>query len=136
MDFLLDTHTIIWFSQNNEKLSKFAKEIISDINNNCFVSIASIWEMAIKLKLKKLSIDLNLSEFVDELANRDFKFLDLKLEHVINVSELDLFHNDPFDRILISQSIIENIPIISIDQQFDKYPIRRIWDGEISVRLN
>jgi PIN domain nuclease of toxin-antitoxin system len=136
MDFLLDTHTIIWFSQNNEKLSKFARELISDINNNCFISIASIWEMAIKLKLKKLSIDLSLNEFVNELSFRDFKFLDLKLEHVINVSDLDLFHKDPFDRIIISQSIIENIPIISIDQQFDKYPIKRIWEGESTVRLN
>ena len=82
--------------------------------------------MAIKIKLKKLDLKISLNEFVKELLLRDFEFLPIKIEHSMNVSELDLIHRDPFDRMLISQSLIENLSIISRDEIFDNYGITRI----------
>lgn len=127
MNYLLDTHSIIWFSQNNPKLSKKAKRIISNSENTCFISLATIWEMSIKLKLNKLFLENTLIEFVDELIKRDFILMNIQVEHVITAGSLDLIHNDPFDRLLISQSYLENIPIISKDMVFDNYGVLRIW---------
>jgi PIN domain nuclease of toxin-antitoxin system len=127
MELLLDTHTVIWFSENNGNLSDKAKYLISDTTNNCFVSIVSIWEMAIKIRINKLKLEINLTDFVDELKQRGFVFLPINIAHTILVSELDLHHNDPFDRLLISQSIIEKKQIISRDNIFDNYGIERIW---------
>ena len=127
MNYLLDTHTVIWFSENNPKLSKVASQYISDTNNNCFVSVASIWEMAIKLKLGKFNLEISLSDFVNVLTQRGFDFLPIKIEHTILVSDLELLHGDPFDRLLISQTIIEQLPIISKDGILDLYGVTRIW---------
>lgn len=127
MVLLLDTHAVIWFSENSNNLSIKAKNLIQDGSNKCLISIASIWEMAIKLNLKKLHLEMTLSDFINELVIRDFSLMSIKLEHVIKISDLAYHHNDPFDRLLISQSIIEKIPIISKDSVFEKYGIDRIW---------
>lgn len=127
MNYLLDTHTIIWFSQNNPQLSDLANEIIINPQNSCFISLASIWEMSIKIKIGKLNLIGNLYDFVNELIIMDFKFLNIKIEHVIEAGSLHRFHNDPFDRMIITQSLIEKIPILSKDSIFDFYKVERIW---------
>jgi PIN domain nuclease of toxin-antitoxin system len=131
MNLLLDTHTIIWFCANSINLSESSKNLISNAKNNIHVSIVSLWEMAIKLKINKLNLDISLESFVQELKLRRFIFLPIKIEHILNVSKLDLYHKDPFDRLLISQAIVENMDIISKDEQFDDYlvdkSILRIW---------
>ncbi|MCX6155012.1 MAG: type II toxin-antitoxin system VapC family toxin [Candidatus Kapabacteria bacterium] len=127
MDFLLDTHTVIWFSENNSILSERAREIISNPRNNCYMSVVSYWEMAIKIKIKKLNLGINLFDLEKELIQRGFVILPIKIEHVIKTIDLELHHSDPFDRLLISQAIIEKKQIISRDNIFDKYGQIRIW---------
>ena len=127
MKYLLDTHAIIWFSQNSPQLPDKINEIIINPNNTCLISLASIWEMSIKIKIGKMNLIGNLYDFVNELILIDFKFLDIKLEHVVEAGSLFRFHNDPFDRMIITQSLIEKIPIISKDSMFDNYKVNRIW---------
>lgn len=127
MNLLLDTHAVIWFSENNKNLSEVAYKYISDVSNDCYISIASIWEMAIKLKIDKLHLEISLKEFVAELERRNFLFLPIEVNHILYLSHLDLHHKDPFDRLLISQSIKENMHLISRDSVFDDYNVKRIW---------
>lgn len=127
MDLLLDTHTLLWFSENNTKLSKNAKALIENISNCCFVSIASIWEISIKISIGKLSLAINIDELINEIKKQQFIFLPISYEHAAQVSKLKFHHRDPFDRLLISQSLIDNIPLLSADEMFDKYAIQRVW---------
>jgi PIN domain nuclease of toxin-antitoxin system len=127
MNIILDTHSLIWYSENSNKLTLNAYNYINDENNNCLISMVSIWEMSIKLKINKLNLEGGLIKFIEELISRDFKILDIKLTHVLHLDNLELIHNDPFDRLLIAQSLNEKYPIISKDLIFDNYGINRIW---------
>jgi len=127
MKYILDTQTIIWFSEGNKKISELCNKIITDINNICYISVASVWEMAVKIKINKLSLNISLNEFIEELQKQHFSFLKINFRHAASISELELHHRDPFDRIIIAQAKVENIPIISNDKKFDAYPITRIW---------
>ncbi len=125
---LMDTHTFIWYVTDNNRLSNQILELINDENNQIFLSIASLWEMGIKQGLGKLNFNLPFETFIiQQLSINDFRVLDIKLTHVNIVSQLPLHHRDPFDRMLIAQSIVENIPVLSADQIFDAYPIQRLW---------
>lgn len=127
MNLLLDTHTFLWFSEDNRNLSARAKLLIEDSRNNCVISIASLWEMAIKISLKKLIIKLPFKDLLKEIYKHDFMLLPIEFGHTIELSSMKFYHRDPFDRLLVAQSKIEDIPIISKDEVFDKYEIQRIW---------
>jgi PIN domain nuclease of toxin-antitoxin system len=128
MKLLVDTQSVIWFAENNPQLSKTAREILEDDKNICLISMATFWEIGIKVNLGKLNINgLTLSQFINEVELFHFLTLDIKHEHTIENSKLPLHHRDPFDRIIISQAIVEQIAIISNDGAFDDYEIRRIW---------
>jgi PIN domain nuclease of toxin-antitoxin system len=128
MNILLDTQAIIWFAENNTQLSQTARNAIEDSENDCFVSMASFWEMSIKMNLGKLNINgLTLKQFMKEVSDNDFATLDIRQKHILENVELQLHHRDPFDRLIIAQAIIENMPIISSDGLFDAYPVTRIW---------
>jgi len=127
MNLLLDTHTFLWFSDDNKKLSKNAKSLISDTENNCFISIGSFWEMAIKISLKKLKLKMDFKQMLEEIKKYDFMLLPIDFEHTVELTFLEFHHRDPFDRLLISQAKVENLPILSIDEIFDKYNVNRIW---------
>jgi PIN domain nuclease of toxin-antitoxin system len=128
MDILIDTHTFLWFIEDNYKLSKNAKEIIENENNRKFLSVASAWELGIKYSIGKIQLEQNFNDFIDEqLAVNNINLLPIKLTHIKIVAELSLYHKDPFDRLMIAQAIAENLPIISIDNIFDSYPIKKIW---------
>ena len=127
MEFLLDTHVFLWFSEDNLKLSKRAKSLIEDTDNKCLISIASIWEMAIKISLNKLKINIGFENLINELYKHDFDILPITFEHTVKLTTMDFHHRDPFDRILIAQSLFEDLSIISADIIFDKYDIKRIW---------
>lgn len=128
MDILIDTHTFLWFIEDNYKLSKNAKEIIENENNRKFLSVASVWELGIKYSLGKIQFAPNFNDFIDEqLVVNNIVLLPIKLTHIKIVAELTLHHKDPFDRLIIAQAIAENLPIISIDNIFDSYPIKKIW---------
>jgi PIN domain nuclease of toxin-antitoxin system len=126
MEFLLDTHAILWFQSSNNKLSQIGKQLIEDANNQCYVSFASLWEMSIKVALGKLQIEMGFNNFYNYLNNQ-FKILNPNVKHLNTLIELPYYHNDPFDRLLIAQAITENISIISADQHFKSYPINVIW---------
>lgn len=128
-NYILDTHTFLWFLNADEQLSPQAKKIIQDIEVKKFISIASIWEICIKLNLGKLKIDVNLSQLKNEILVNDFELLPLDFEHIISLSTLENHHKDPFDRIIISQSIVEKLIIISKDSHFKLYQTASVlWD--------
>lgn len=127
MKLLLDTHTLIWFLDGNEKMTQVARSHIEDADNKNFISIASIWEMAIKISLNKLQMKTPFKKLYDYISENGFEILPLEFEHALQVSILEFHHRDPFDRIIISQAIAENISIVSGDKQFDAYPIKRVW---------
>ena len=128
MKLLLDTHSFIWFVEGNPQLSLNSRELIADPENQVFLSIVSIWEMAIKDGLGKLDLRQPLNELVaTQISLNDISVLPLTVEHALYVRDLPLHHRDPFDRIIIGQGIIEGLPVISIDEVFDRYGISRIW---------
>jgi PIN domain nuclease of toxin-antitoxin system len=128
MKILIDTQSVIWFAENNAQLTKAARAAIEDTNNICYVSLASFWEMSIKMNLGKLVVNgLSLSEFMDEVDKNDIKMLDIKRQHILENERLPLFHRDPFDRLIIAQAITDTMHIVSSDSAFDAYPVTRIW---------
>ena len=128
MTLLLDTHTVLWFVENAPDLSPRAQAAIEDTDNAVVFSVASVWEMAIKLGLGKLAMSRPLHpEFADLLEEHGIQQLAISYRHASAVAALPLHHRDPFDRLLIAQAIVENLPIVSVDQAFDPYPITRIW---------
>lgn len=128
MQLLLDTHALIWFFSGNANLSDTARNLIEDINNIKYISVASAWEMAIKQSKGKLSLSVALDDYIQEkIKLEDFQLLEIKLSHLKAISQLHFYHNDPFDRLLIAQAIVENISIISQDFLFNLYPINVVW---------
>lgn len=127
MNILLDTHTFIWFFNGDEQLSLKAKRMIEDPKNHKYVSIASIWEVAIKIGLKKLVFDGNTSEVWELMKNNGFHLLQISVDHTTVYETLEFVHRDPFDRILVAQAIVENLTIISRDENIQKYNIRTNW---------
>lgn len=127
MKLLLDTHTFLWFVNDNPKLSNHLKDLIEDTNNTSYLSVASLWEMSIKFNLGKLTLDPNYEEFVErEVTTSTIQLLNIELEHLRINSTLPFHHRDPFDRLIIAQSIVEDIPIVSVDSAFDKYSVALI----------
>jgi PIN domain nuclease of toxin-antitoxin system len=128
MRLLLDTHTFLWFLGGNKDLSAIARSSIENVENAKFISIASIWEMAIKLNLGKLKLDISLEDLKTELLKYNFEILPLDFEHIIGLSKLEDIHKDPFDRIIISQAIAENLTLISADANFSAYKsLNLLW---------
>jgi PIN domain nuclease of toxin-antitoxin system len=128
MRFLLDTHTFIWFVTDSPRLSTRVKELIEDEYNEKLLSTVSIWEMAIKHSVGKLNFGVPFPEFIEEqIQLNSLDLLPIEISHLNAVSTLELHHRDPFDRLLISQALVESIPILSVDIAFDAYPIQRIW---------
>lgn len=127
MNLLLDTHTLLWFSENNPRLSQNAKSLIESEDNNCFISIASIWEMAIKTSLGKLTVKFGFNNLLNEIHQHGFDVLPIEFKHTILLTSMNFHHRDPFDRLLIAQSIVEDYALISNEEIFEKYEIKRIW---------
>jgi PIN domain nuclease of toxin-antitoxin system len=128
VDFLLDTHSFIWFLQGSEKLSIQARDIIENDSNKLYLSIASVWEIAIKLNLGKLKMDLELEDLKIEIFKNNIELLALDFEHLITLTKFNLLHRDPFDRIIISQGLSEKLCIITKDLHFKLYTdVNLIW---------
>lgn len=122
MKVLLDTHTFIWLDSAPEKLSKSALEYCQNENNSLYLSVASVWEMQIKNQLGKLNFKIPIAEMIHiQQQDNDLKILDINLPHIYQLKILPPHHNDPFDRLLLSQSAIENMPLISADEKFKYY---------------
>lgn len=126
--FLLDTHALLWFLNGDERISPKARKLISDPKNRCFISIASLWEMAIKIKIGKLDLAFDLKGLAAHLDNNNIEILPIAFEHILETMGLEDHHRDPFDRIIISQAKFERLTIISRDENFPKYAhIKLIW---------
>ena len=127
-DILLDTHAFLWFVWDDPLLSPAAKKLIEDPANHKFVSVASCWEIAIKVGLKKLDLGEPATTFLPrELATSHFRLLGIELVHATFVEALPTHHKDPFDRLLAAQALVEGIPLISADTIFDQYGVHRFW---------
>ena len=127
MNLLLDTHAVIWFLNGDPQLSKTASFLISDLASVRFVSMATIWEIAIKIKTGKLDIGFPINDLMDKLLLNGMIVLPIEFRHVLQTNNLDLHHRDPFDRMIIAQSITEDLTIISKDKNFSLYPIKLLW---------
>ena len=127
MDLLLDTHAFIWFIDGDNSLPEKAADTIKEINNKCFISVASLWEIAIKLSLKKIELKSDFSRINDFLADNDIDILPITFDHLQKLLELPYHHRDPFDRIIISQGLSENFTIVTKDKEFESYTERILW---------
>jgi len=120
MDYLLDTHIMLWWLSAPNKISEKARNIIMDRQNAIFVSTASFWEMAIKRSIGKLQFPLNVIEI---LSSSGVSLLPILPNEALSVSDLALLHQDPFDRMLIMQAKLNNLVLITRDPQIQQYPI-------------
>jgi PIN domain nuclease of toxin-antitoxin system len=131
MRYLLDTHTFIWFNQGDPLLANTIRLLIEDTDNKIYISIASLWEIAIKTSLKKLPSPASFDALRDDLIRLDIELLPIKFEHVALVNKLPHHHKDPFDRMIVSQAVCENLDLLSCDDKLDKYLApssqKRLW---------
>lgn len=128
MNYIIDTHTFLWAISKDDQLSNTAKHLIEQVDNTIHLSIASLWEMSIKISIDKLELEEAFETLIPrELYNFDIEVMSIEIDHLAALSSLPLLHRDPFDRLIISQSLIEDIPIIGQDQKFDLYDVRQIW---------
>ncbi|MDQ3607253.1 MAG: type II toxin-antitoxin system VapC family toxin [Gemmatimonadota bacterium] len=128
MDLLLDTHTFLWFIDDDPQLSATAQQHIGDPGARVLVSLVGLWEIVIKLGTGKLTLDRPIEDLWPEsLAENHFELLNVTTEHVLAVLSLPFHHKDPFDRLLIAQAATAGLPVVSADPVFDAYPVQRIW---------
>ena len=126
MKQFLDTHSFIWFVTGNSQITSKVRSQIE--NNDNLLSIASVWEIAIKSSIGKLNLGISIERLVEEqiIAN-GIEILNITTNHLAVIANLPLYHRDPFDRLIIAQAMVERIPIVVADKAFDSYPIERIW---------
>ncbi len=128
MRVLLDTHVFLWWVEGDRALPARARAALANQDNECLVSLASAWELAIKARLGKLKLALPVKRYVAEhVAANGFRMLDIRMAHIGRIETLDLHHGDPFDRLLVAQALEEKLPIVSADPVFRKYRVKRIW---------
>ena len=129
MRLLLDTHAFLWFIHDEPELSNEARDLIEDGGNEIWLSVVSCWEIAIKFKIGKLNLTEPFEVLIPrEIATNAFQILDINYAHTEKTIQLDLYHRDPFDRLLIAQSLVEQMPLISNETLFDQYAgLDRRW---------
>ncbi len=128
MNLLIDTHIFFWFVFAEVNLNSYARSLVEDEANTKFLSMASVWEMAIKHSIGKLPLTLPFPQFMkQQLETSGFLLLPIEFEHLTQVASLPLHHRDPFDRLIIAQSIAETMPVVSADSAFDAYGVSRLW---------
>lgn len=130
MKLLLDTHTFLWLIAGDASLSRKARDIIEAVDNEPLLSAASLWEMAIKVSLGKLTLNFEepFSEAIGgQLRENGITVLPLALTHIGQVAVMPFHHRDPFERLIVAQALVESLPIVGREQAFDGYGVQRIW---------
>jgi PIN domain nuclease of toxin-antitoxin system len=128
MKYLLDTHAFLWWIDDSPRLSAEARGVIGDGRNQIFFSAASGWEIAVKSRLGKLVLPRLPGKYIPEQVRlNDFQVMPVELSHALHVHSLPLHHRDPFDHVLIAQSVLEGMPIITRDGQFAAYEVSICW---------
>ena len=126
MRLLIDTHIFLWFVWNDVRLKALPRSLIEDPDNDILLSIASVWEVAIKVSTLKLKLLQPVDVFFAEQLERNaITLLPITLAHTAHVATLPFHHRDPFDRLLAAQSLTENVPLLSVDAVFDRYGVSR-----------
>jgi PIN domain nuclease of toxin-antitoxin system len=125
---LLDTHAFLWWVGAGRTLSRRARSAIGSGRNECFVSIATAWEIAIKVSLGSLRVEGSLNRFLpDQIAANGFQPLPIDLRHAARVATLPFHHRDPFDRLLVAQALEEELAVVTADPVFAEYGVKRVW---------
>ncbi len=127
MNYLLDTHALIWFLNGDKELSAKARKAIESSGVTNFVSLASLWEIAIKISLDRLNLNVPFENIGDEIENNNFQILPIIFQDMLILSSLPFHHKDPFDRLLIAQAINNKFTLISKDVHLTKYKIKILW---------
>ncbi len=127
MNNLIDTHALIWFLNGDIDISQKARKIIEESETVNYISIASLWEMSIKISLGKLELKTPFAKIAEKIDSNGFQILPITFEDTLTLSDLPFHHRDPFDRILISQSINNKLLIISKDKYFESYGVPLAW---------
>lgn len=127
MSNLLDTHTLIWFLNGDNQLSEKARKTIESNPSKNFISIASLWEIAIKVNMNRLEMNVDFEQISNQLIQNNFQLLPISFEDLLILTKLPFYHRDPFDRIIISQGISTNLSIVSKDKVFEKYDVKLVW---------
>lgn len=128
MKLLLDTHTLLWLVENNPQLSQTALDLLVDPGNELLLSPATYWELAIKISIRKYQLTDPLADYIAEAVQLyGLTILQMDVKHAEAIVTLPHHHKDPFDRMLIAQSIVENVALVSSDEAFDAHPIQRLW---------
>lgn len=128
MNLLLDTHTFLWFTAGDSSLSQSARAAIEDENNNLYLSVASIWEIAIKVSIEKLELSEPFEDLIpQQLAENEVELLDISVDHAALITTMPFHHRDPFDRLIAAQAKVEQLTPVSVDAIFDAYGVDRLW---------
>jgi PIN domain nuclease of toxin-antitoxin system len=128
MNILLDTHTFLWLRTAPEKIPEQVLSAYYDVNNDVFLSIASVWEMQIKHQLGKLELGLPLNTLIDEqCVNNGLQILPIETYHIFALVDLPFHHKAPFDRLILIQSKLEDLKLASADTVFEHYDVNLFW---------
>jgi PIN domain nuclease of toxin-antitoxin system len=128
MQLLLDTHALLWWLDDDRALSVKARKAIASADNECFLSLASCWELAIKCSLGKLMLSQPLDQFIPEQLSRNgIRLLHIDFRHAAKVATLPFHHRDPFDRLLVAQASIEKMTLVTANAAMARYDIKCLW---------
>lgn len=127
MNILLDTHAFMWFVNGDPMLGKAAKDAIENLENKILMSVASLWEIAVKVNIGKLSLSRPYTEIRDQMEENFIELLPITFDHTIQLTDLPLHHRDPFDRLIIAQAMTEKMAVLTKDENFKHYPVDIIW---------
>lgn len=128
MRVLLDTHAFLWWVRDDGRLSGRARDALSDAGNELLFSVVSGWEIAIKAQLGKLRASRDIGAYLSEqLSINSMQVLPIYLSHTVRVADLPNHHRDPFDRLLVAQALVEDLPLVSVDPEISRYPVEVIW---------
>jgi PIN domain nuclease of toxin-antitoxin system len=127
MKYLLDTHTFLWWHDQPGALSPNIMEICQNVENQVWFSLASVWEIQIKLQINKLALDMPLADILTLQQQNGLQLLPITVSHILELQNLPLHHKDPFDRLLIAPARVENAVLLSKDAKFELYSITTLW---------
>jgi len=127
MSYLLDTHALIWYFEDSAELPVGIARLIDNPSCHKFICVASLWEIAIKSNLGKLDVRLSFDELSDVIENSELSVIPIENNHLKGLSKLPFIHKDPFDRLIVATALTENLTIISIDENIQKYDVPWIW---------
>ena len=128
LDLLFDTHSFVWWADEPAKLSATALAALEDENNRLILSDVSIWEMQIKVQLGKMKLKMPLPDLIEsQKRDNDVEILPIKTEHILALDGFPFHHKDPFDRLLMAQSKVENLTLVTLDPEFPVYGVKLVW---------